>query len=392
MDTTFRSPNPQRPAVTSFSTIASRSIPSKARSAAPADAACTKEAMSTDQDLNLPLRGVRIIEFEGLGPGPLAGRMLADMGAEVTAIVRPGPAVVAERLGGSGDNLLRRGKRIEHLDLKSAEGLARALSLVADADALIEGNRPGVMERLGLGPADCAARNPRLVYGRMTGWGQQGPLSQAAGHDLNYVALTGLLSLSAREDQAPILPPTVVGDASGALGLAFGIVCALLDARASGRGRVVDAAIVDIVAMLGGLVQWIRASGQIDGQEASPFHDSPFYDAYECADGGFITIAALEPQFYAVLLEKLGLVDVDPARQYDKALWPPLKARIAALIRSQARDAWCALLEGSNVCFAPVLSLAEAALHPHNVARGIYQPRGQGQNDVAAAPRFTPLA
>jgi alpha-methylacyl-CoA racemase len=339
-----------------------------------------------------PLRGVRVVEFEGIGPGPLAGRMLADMGAEVTAIVRPGAPVVAERLGGAGDNPLRRGKRVEAIDLKSPAGLARAMDLVAQADALIEGNRPGVMERLGLGPQDCAARNARLVYGRMTGWGQSGPLAQAAGHDLNYVALTGLLSLAARGGgQAPIVPPTVMGDASGALGLAFGIVCALLDARTNGRGRVVDAAIVDIVAMLGTLVQWIRSNGQIDGTEPSPFHDSPFYDSYACADGGFITVGALEPQFYGLLLASLGLSDVDPASQYDKTAWPALKARLAALFASRERAHWCALLEGSDACFAPVLSLDEAASHPHHQARGTYVRAGDSAIDVAPAPRFSPL-
>lgn len=347
--------------------------------------------MSIVEGLHQPLQGVRIVEFEGIGPGPLAARMLADMGADVTTIVRPGPAVATERLAGIGDNPLRRGKRIVQIDLKTAEGVARALDLVADADALIEGNRPGVMERLGLDPAHCAARNARLVYGRMTGWGQHGPLAQAAGHDLNYVALTGLLSLTARDGRAPILPPTVVGDAAGALGLAFGIACALVDVRASDRGRVVDAAIVDIVAMLGTLVQWIRASGQIDAEEASPFHDSPFYDAYQCADGGFVTVAAVEPQFYALLLAKLELVDVDPASQYDKATWPDLKARFAAVFRTRPRAAWCALLEGSDVCFAPVLSLAEAAQHPHNTARGTYRQLAPGPIEVAAAPRFTTL-
>lgn len=341
--------------------------------------------------MNPPLAGIRVVEFEGIGPGPLAALMLAGMGAEVTTIARPGPAVVSERLGGTGENPLRRGKRMALIDLKSPEGLARAMDLVAGADALIEGNRPGVMERLGLGPAQCAARNPRLVYGRMTGWGQHGPLAQAAGHDLNYVALTGLLSLAARPGQAPVVPPTVVGDASGALGLAFGIACALVDARASGRGRVVDAAIVDIVAMLGTLVQWIRAAGQIDGDQPSPFHDSPFYDSYACADGGFITIGAIEPQFYALLLDKLGLADVDPAGQYDKAAWPALKARFTALFASRPRTHWCELLEGSDVCFAPVLSLAEAALHPHNLARGTYTRGGNASISVAAAPRFSPL-
>lgn len=338
-----------------------------------------------------PLHGVRIVEFEGIGPGPLAGRMLADMGAEVTVIARVQPGAVNRRIGSAADNPLRQGKRVVMLDLKTAAGVAQALDLVAAADALIEGNRPGVMERLGLGPAECAARNPRLIYGRMTGWGQDGPLAPAAGHDLNYVALTGLLSLSARPGERPILPPTIVGDAGGALGLAFGIACALVDARASGRGRVVDAAIVDVVAMLGILVQWIRASGQIDGALPSPFHDSPFYDVYECADGGCVTIGALEPQFYALLLAKLGLADVAPAAQYDRAQWPGLKARLTALFLTRPRDAWCALLEGSDVCFAPVLSIAEAAVHPHNVARGVYAVTASGAVQVAAAPRFMPL-
>ena len=342
--------------------------------------------------MKAPLHGVRIVEFEGIGPGPLAGRMLADMGAEVTVVTRFQPGAVNQRLGGGSGAPLREVKRVVALDLKAADGVAAALDLVAAADALIEGNRPGVMERLGLGPGDCAARNPRLVYGRMTGWGQSGPLAHAAGHDLNYVALTGLLSLAGRPGALPIVPPTVLGDASGALGLAFGIVCALVDARASGRGRVVDAAIVDIVAMLGTLVQWIRGAGQLDNPAlASPFHDSPFYDVYECADGGRITLCALEPQFYAQLLARLGLDDVDTAAQYDRAQWPALKSRLAGLFRSRPRAAWCELLEGSDACFAPVLSIAEAARHPHMVARGVYAVEPSGALRVAAAPRLEPL-
>jgi len=310
----------------------------------------------------------------------------------VTVIARPRPGAVTERLGAAADNPLRRGKTVVPLDLKQADARAEAMALVAASDALIEGNRPGVMERLGLGPVDCAARNPKLVYGRMTGWGQSGPLAQAAGHDLNYVALTGLLSLSAHRGERPIVPPTVVGDASGALGLAFGIACALLEARTSGRGRVVDGAIVDVLAMLGGIAQMVRASGQIDGPRPSPFHDSPFYDVYACADGGFITLGALEPQFYALLLDKLGLADVDPAGQYDKTAWPALKTRFTALFASHPRAHWCALLEGSDACFAPVLSIAEAAAHPQNVARGIYSVGKGGAVDAAAAPRFLPLS
>lgn len=341
--------------------------------------------------MKLPLAGIRVIEFEGIGPGPLVGRMLADMGAEVTVIARPQKGAVTERLGGADDNPLRRGKNVVLLDLKIPAAVAEAMALAAAADVLIEGNRPGVMERLGLGPADCAAHNPKLVYGRMTGWGQSGPLAQAAGHDLNYVALTGLLSLSAHRGQPPIVPPTVVGDASGALGLAFGIACALLDVQTTGQGRVVDGAIVDVLAMLGGILQWVRSSGKIDSAQPSPFHDSPFYDVYACADGGFITLGALEPQFYALLLDKLGLCDVDPAAQYDTTAWPQLKARFAALFAGQPRAHWCALLEGSDVCFAPVLSIAEAAVHPHNVARSIYSTGATGAVQAAGAPRFKPL-
>jgi alpha-methylacyl-CoA racemase len=329
--------------------------------------------------MKAPLTGIRVVEFEGIGPGPLAGRMLADMGAQVTVVVRPGVGAVAEKLGGDASPL-RRGKQVVALDLKDAGDAARALELVAQADALIEGNRPGVMERLGLGPADCARRNARIVYGRMTGWGQDGPLAQVAGHDLNYVALTGLLSLSAHRGQRPIVPPTVVGDAAGALGLAFGMACALFEARQSGIGRVVDGAIVDIVTMLGGIAQWVHANGQLGGPGPSPFHDSPFYDVYACADGGHITLGALEPQFYALLLRKLGLDDVDPAAQYDQAGWPGLKARFTALFASHSRAHWCALLEGTDACFAPVLRLDEAAAHPHNAVRG-----------ATTAPRFLPL-
>ena len=341
--------------------------------------------------LNAPLTGVRIVEFEGIGPGPLAARMLADMGAEVTVIARPQLGAVAAQLGGTGENPMRRGKTVVLLDLKQEAARQQALALVAQADALVEGNRPGVMERLGLGPVDCAKVNPRIVYGRMTGWGQSGPLAQAAAHDLNYVALTGMLSLSAHRGERPIVPPTVVGDASGALGLAFGMVCAILEARSSGQGRVVDAAIVDIVAMLGGIAQWIRGSGQLDSPRPSPFHDSPFYDVYRCADGGHITLGALEPQFYALLVEKLGLIDVDLKQQFDPRTWPALKERLVTLFASQPRAHWEALLEGTDVCFAPVLSVAEAAQHPHNVARGIYRDTGTGAMDVAAAPRFLEL-
>jgi alpha-methylacyl-CoA racemase len=338
-----------------------------------------------------PLQSLRVVEFEGIGPGPLSGLMLAGLGADVTVVARPGAGAVAQALGG-GEHPLRRGKRTVVLDLKRASDVGAALALVDGADALIEGNRPGVMERLGLGPDVCLARNPKLVYGRMTGWGQSGPLAQAAGHDLNYVALSGLLSLAARPGVAPITPPTVLGDAAGALGLAFGIASGVLQARSTGAGCVVDAAIVDIVAMLGTLVHWIRAGGQLDAGRPSPFHDSPFYDTYACADGRFVTLGALEPQFYALLLRTLGLDDVDPAAQYDVRHWPALKQRLADLFLTKARDQWSALLEGTDVCFAPVLGVAEAAAHPHLAARGVFAVDAHGAVSARPAPRFGPAA
>lgn len=334
-----------------------------------------------------PLAGVRVVEFEGIGPGPLCGSMLAGLGAEVTLITRPQPGGLADTLGGGAPNPLRADKREVALDLKHPQHVAQALDWIAQADALIEGNRPGVMERLGLGPEQCAARNPRLVYGRMTGWGQHGPLAQAAGHDLNYLALSGMLSLGLRDDQKPMAPPTVLGDAGGALGLAFGMVAAVLHARASGQGSVVDAAITDVVAMLGGIAQLIIGGGQLGGPAPSPFHDSPFYDSYRCADGGWITVGALEPRFYALLLHKLDLHDVDPQRQYDTAGWPALKQRLTALFLSQPRSHWCALLEGTDVCFAPVLTVDEARAHAHNVARGTFTAHG----GAGVAPRITAL-
>ncbi|RZL86068.1 MAG: CoA transferase [Variovorax sp.] len=341
--------------------------------------------------LQPPLNGLRVVEFEGIGPGPVSGRILAAMGAEVTLIARPTPGAVQGLGGDPQRSPLRARKQVVVLDLKKPEDLACALNLVAGADALIEGNRPGVMERLGLGPDVCAARNPRLVYGRMTGWGQTGPLAQAAGHDLNYVALTGLLSLSAQPGQVPMIPPTVVGDAGGALGLAFGIVCAVFEARTSGKGRVVDAAIVDVVSMLGTLAHWLHGNNAIGGTQPSVFHDSPFYDVYECADGRFVTIGALEPQFYALLLERLGMNDVDPREQMNKAAWPALKQLFAALFRSRTREEWSALLEGTDVCFAPVLTIAEAAAHPHNVARNLFPRTPSGGVDTQVAPRFDSL-
>ena len=336
-----------------------------------------------------PLTGLKVIEFEGIGPGPLAGRMLADHGAEVIAIVRPNKSGAGQSGYCEGIVLAPRQARRRARSQAAGRG-RRGAGVIETADALIEGNRPGVMERLGLGPSDCAKRNPRLVYGRMTGWGQDGPLSQAAGHDLNYLALSGALSLTIRPGPADP-PPTVLGDAGGALGLAFGIVAAMFAAGRSGKGAVVDCGIVDLAAALSGIALWARASGLLDGPKPSIFHDSPFYDAYRCADGRFITVGAIEPQFYAELLEKLGLADVDPKAQNDVAAWPALKARFRDLFASRPSADWRALLEGTDVCFAPVLTFAEAAAHPHNAARGVYRREADGRLTPAEAPRFSPL-
>lgn len=338
-----------------------------------------------------PLSGIKIVEFEGIGPGPLAGFMLAQMGADVTVVGRPGAGALPDELTAKDDPLLSRGKSRVTLNLKHEEDRAQAMDLVAQSDGLIEGNRPGVMERLGLGPDACGKRNPRLVYGRMTGWGQDGPLAHTAGHDMNYVALTGVMSLTERPGHPPMVPPTVVGDAAGALGLAFGMVSALLGVRSTGHGCVVDGAIVDVLAMLSPIAQLIRQCGGLEGSASSVFHDSPFYDRYLCSDGRYITIGAIEPQFYALLLAQLELTDVSPAQQMDKSLWPALKARIAKRFASHPSGHWNALMAGTDSCFAPVLTMAEAAAHPHNVARGLYNVTAKGDIETARGMRFLPL-
>jgi alpha-methylacyl-CoA racemase len=344
-----------------------------------------------------PLTSIQVIEFEGIGPGPMAGMLLADLGAKVTVIGRPGGIALRRALNSTGDgqtempDALARGKTRIDLNLKTHDGVAAALELVANADAIIEGNRPGVMERLGLGPEVFHAKNPRLVYARVTGWGQTGPLAPTAGHDLNYVALTGLLHLAGRPGALPKIPPTVLGDAVGALSTAFGIVSAVLAARQSGRGCVIDAAIVDAAAQLGQLALTVRAAGQLDGPNPSPFHDSPFYDCYQCADGKALTVGALEPQFYAILIEKLsteGLTGVKPGRQYDSREWPQIKSQMQALFMTKPRDYWCGLFAGSDACVAPVLSVEEAVTYPHNAARKIFSEIG-GVIQAAPAPRFS---
>lgn len=343
-------------------------------------------------DVGGPLAGLRVIEFAGIGPGPFAGMLLADMGADVIVIERAADVIATAK---QPRGAMNRGKRSVALDLKSEGGRAAAWRLIESADALIEGFRPGVMERLGFGPEAVTERAPRLVYGRVTGWGQSGPLAQAAGHDINYVALTGVLSISSRPGQAPAIPPTIVGDmAGGSMFLVFGLVCALLEAQRSGRGQVVDAAMIDGVTALSGLVHQMRFNGFWHDDPAQNMfsHSSPFYDVFECADGQYISIGGFEPQFFAQLVQRLQLEGVDPRRQFDARTWPALKAQVAQKIRTRTREEWCELLEGSDVCFAPVLSLAEAPAHPHNAARGLFidlPVDGQVQRQSAPAPRLS---
>jgi alpha-methylacyl-CoA racemase len=333
-----------------------------------------------------PLAGVRIIELAGIGPCPFTGMLLADMGADVIVVERP---ATQRSLGGGG--AMNRGKRSVVLDLKLPEARDALRELILSADGLIEGYRPGVMERLGFGPTELERLHPRLVFGRVTGWGQTGPLAQAAGHDLNYVALSGLLSLSQRPGQAPTLPATIVGDmASGGLLLAFGLVCALLEARQSGRGQVVDAAMLDGANLLGSLVRSLAGQGIWSDDPAKNFflHSSPFYDSFACADGKFLSLGAIEPAFYRELLQRLALHDVDPAQQMDRAQWPALRSRIAARLQEKPRDAWVTLLEGTEACVAGVLSMEEAPAHPHQQARQAYR-QVDGHWQASPAPRFS---
>ena len=337
-----------------------------------------------------PLQGLRFVEMAGIGPGPFCGMLLADLGAEVLVVDRKG---AGQPFGADPRrDLTRRGKQSIALDLKQSGSAEVVLRLVERADGLIEGYRPGVMERLGLGPEACFARNPRLAYGRLTGWGQHGPLAQAAGHDLNYVALSGLLNHSGHRDSPPAIPPTVVGDiGGGAMFMAVGLLAAVISARSTGRGQVVDAAITDGCALMSTLIQGLRVQGLwADKRQANALDGGAhWYDCYRCADGEWISVGALEPQFYAQLVAKLGPGAAGLERaQFDVANWPAHKARLAELFRTRTRAEWCALLEGTDVCFAPVLSLAEAAEHPHNRARGAWVEHS-GLAQPTPAPRFS---
>jgi len=340
-----------------------------------------------------PLAGVRVIEMVGLGPCPFAAMMLADMGAEVIRIDRksaPGAPNPFPILGTKYD-VMARGRRSLALDLKQPAAKEVVLKMLERADIIIEGFRPGVMERLGLGPAPCQARNPALVYGRITGWGQHGPLAQAAGHDINYVALTGMLHAMGRSDAPPSPPLNLVGDfGGGAMMLAFGVVCAVLEARKSGKGQVVDAAMTDGAALLGAMMYGFRAHGAWSDRREANLLDggAHFYDTYACADGKFISIGAIEPQFYALLLKLAGIDDPAFDAQMDPHRWPELSDKISAVFLARNQQEWCALLEGTDACFAPVLDMAEAPLHPHNVARATFVAPG-GVTQPAPAPRFS---
>jgi alpha-methylacyl-CoA racemase len=312
----------------------------------------------------------------------------------VLRIERPGGGTIAKLWPDSAMDVMSRGRRCICVDLKHPDGVALVLDLVEQADGLFEGNRPGVMERLGLGPGTCLERNPRLVYGRVTGWGQDGPLAAAAGHDINYIALAGALDLIGRRGQPPTPPLTLVGDfGGGGLMLAFGMVCALLECKSSGRGQVVDSAIVDGAALLTSVFHGLEHGGFWNEQRGSNMIDSGahFYDAYETADGKYISLGSFEPQFYAELIQRLGLEGEEMPQQMDQASWPEQKRRFESLFRSRTRDEWCEILEGTDVCFAPVLSLREAREHPHNRARGSFV-EVEGVPQPAPAPRFSRTA
>jgi len=340
-------------------------------------------ASSANSVASGPLVGLRVVEFAGIGPGPFACMMLADMGAEV---------VTLDRAGAQKDlkSSAMRGRKIVGLDLKNPAAVNQVLELLDNADVLVEGFRPGVMERLGLGPEVVMTRNPRLVYGRMTGWGQTGPLANAAGHDINYIAVTGALA-SIGTKERPVPPLNLVGDfGGGSLYLVVGLLAALIEAGKSGKGQIVDAAMCDGSASLTSMFYDMIASGRWSTQRESNLLDggSHFYGPYECACGNFISIGSIEPQFYALLRDIAGLKDPEFDRQLDPKAWPSLKQKLVAVFKTKTRDEWCRLMEGTDVCFAPILSLTEAPEHPHMKARQVFDTR-HGYPQPAPAPRFS---
>ena len=338
-----------------------------------------------------PLEGVRILEIAGIGPGPFAGMMLCDMGADVTRVDR------ADRVkGGDPDDppkdVLARGRRSVAVDLKNPDGIETVLQMVEQADVIIEGFRPGVMERLGLGPDICLERNPRIIFGRMTGWGQEGPMAHAAGHDINYIALTGALDAIGRRGEVPVPPLNLVGDfGGGGMLLAYGIVCALVERSVSNKGQVVDAAMVDGASSLMAMLYSMKAMGIWNAERGSNMLDSGahFYDAYETSDGKYVSIGSIEPQFYALLLEHSGLgEDEELPHPMDRTQWPALKERMADIFKTRTRDEWCEIMEGTDICFAPVLSMDEAPQHPHMRHRETFIELA-GVTQPAPAPRFS---
>lgn len=341
-----------------------------------------------------PLKGLKVIEMAGLGPVPFCTMVLADMGADIIRIDRPSGGGLGLDLDPEKD-FLNRGRPSVMLDLKKPEAVETLLTLCETADILLEGFRPGVMEKLGLGPDACFERNPKLIYGRMTGWGQDGPLSGAVGHDINYIALSGALSMIGRAGEKPVIPLNLVGDfGGGAMFLAFGVMAALWEAQRSGKGQVVDAAMIDGAGLLTAMMYSLTAQGIWRAARGSNMLDggAHFYDVYETADGQHISIGAIEPPFYAELLKRAEITDPAFDDQMNRTEWLDLKARLAVIFKTKSRAEWCALMEGTNACFAPVLSLKEAPDHPHHVARGTFYRDSNGEMQPAAAPRFSRTA
>ena len=338
-----------------------------------------------------PLSGVRVVELAGIGPAPFAGMLLADLGAEVLRVDRPGDPSPSASGGDAPTDLLNRGKSSVAINLKDLDGIETVLRLIDRADVLIEGFRPGVTERLGIGPEVCCARNPQLVYARMTGWGQDGPNAPLAGHDINYIALSGVLAHIGRPGTPPAPPLNLVGDfGGGGMLVGFGVVCALLERNTSGRGQVVDAAMVDGAALLATYVHGLRADGKWSLERGvNPLDGgAPYYDTYPTSDGKFISIGAIESKFYVALIDALGMDRSALPDRDDPAVWPALKAQIAAVIRTRTRDDWIRELADVDACFAPVLDMEEAYLHAHNQARGTFVMR-DGVHQPAPAPRFS---